>query len=77
MAKMGPLPGSVEHRILLALGFTFAHDEVDTMIVGTRNPDHMKANLEWFREELPIDEAIVQELQHRFEEVGRDWIQLT
>jgi aryl-alcohol dehydrogenase-like predicted oxidoreductase len=77
MATVGPLPASVEHRILLALGFTFAHDEVDTMIVGTRNPNHMKTNLEWFREKLPIDAAIVQELQRRFEEVGQDWIQLT
>jgi aryl-alcohol dehydrogenase-like predicted oxidoreductase len=77
MAEMGPLPDSVGHRILLALGFTFAHDEVDTMIVGTRDAEHMKTNIEWFRNELPIDEAVVEELQRRFEEVGQDWIQLT
>jgi len=76
MAKMGPLPGDVEHRILLALGFTFAHAEIDTMIVGTHNPEHMKTNIEWIETRLPIDEAVVQELDRRFEKVGQDWVQL-
>jgi aryl-alcohol dehydrogenase-like predicted oxidoreductase len=73
MAEMGPLPGEVEHRILLALGFTYAHDAVDTMIVGTRNPDHMRTNIAWFNTKLPIDDALVQELHRRFDEVGGAW----
>jgi aryl-alcohol dehydrogenase-like predicted oxidoreductase len=77
MAEMGPLPGSVEHRILLALGFTFAHDAIDTIIVGTHNPDHMRSNLEWVNTRLPIDPAAVQELQRRFDAVGQDWVQLS
>jgi aryl-alcohol dehydrogenase-like predicted oxidoreductase len=77
MSGMGPLPGSVEHRILLALGFTSAHDEVTTMIVGTQNPDHMKANIEWFNTKLPIDETLVQELHRRFDDVGQEWVQLS
>lgn len=76
LAGMGPLPGAAMHRVLVALGFTFAHDDVDTVIVGTLNPDHMKTNIEWVNNKLPIDEAIVQELQRRFQEVGQDWVQL-
>ncbi len=77
MAAIGPLPDAIEHRILLALGFTFAHDQVDTIIVGTRNPDHMTENIEWVQTRLPIDVAVVQELQRRFEQVGQDWVQLS
>jgi aryl-alcohol dehydrogenase-like predicted oxidoreductase len=77
MAAMGPLPDAIEHRILLALGFTFAHDQVDTIIVGTRNPDHMTENIEWVHTRLPIDATVVQELQRRFEQVGQDWVQLS
>jgi aryl-alcohol dehydrogenase-like predicted oxidoreductase len=76
MAKMGPLPGDVEHRILLALGFTYAHDAVDTMIVGTHNPAHMQSNIKWFNSRLPIAKAAVEELQRRFDQVGQDWVQL-
>jgi len=76
MAGMGLLPGAEVHRILASLGFTWAHDEVDVIIVGTLNPDHIKTNVEWVKTRLPIDEAIVQELHRRFDEVGRDWVQL-
>jgi aryl-alcohol dehydrogenase-like predicted oxidoreductase len=77
MAAIGPLPDGLEHRILLALGFTFAHDQVDTIIVGTRNPDHMTENIEWVQARLPIDPVVVQELHRRFEQVGQDWVQLS
>lgn len=77
MAAMGPLPDAIKHRILLALGFTFAHDQVDTIIVGTRNPDHMTENIEWVHTRLPINATVVQELQRRFEQVGQDWVQLS
>ena len=76
MASMGPLPGGAEHRILVSLGFTFAHKEVDTIIAGTHNPEHMKTNIDWVNSKLPIDEAVVQELWRRFDEVGQDWMQL-
>jgi aryl-alcohol dehydrogenase-like predicted oxidoreductase len=77
MAKMGPLPGAPQNPILLALGFVLAHDEVDTAIVGTRNPEHMQANIEGFEGELPIPAEVVEELHRRFEEVGQGWVQLT
>jgi aryl-alcohol dehydrogenase-like predicted oxidoreductase len=76
MAAMGPLPADIEHRILLALGFTFSHAEVDVLIVGTHNPDHMTTNIEWVNSRLPIDQALVEELHRRFDEAGQDWVQL-
>lgn len=76
MMALGPLPMEIEHRILLALGFTFAHDEVDVIIVGTRNPDHMKSNIDWVDTKLPIDPVLVEELHSRFEKIGQDWVQL-
>ena len=76
MASMGPLPGGAEHRILVSLGFKFAHKEVDTISAGTHNPEHMKTNIDWVNSKLPIDEAVVQELWRRFDEVGQDWMQL-
>ena len=54
MLALGPLPGTPEHRILLALGFAFAHDQADVFIVGTRNPAHLKANINWVNPKLPI-----------------------
>jgi aryl-alcohol dehydrogenase-like predicted oxidoreductase len=50
----------------LALGFILAHEAVDTAIVGTGNPDHMKANIELVENDLPISAKVVQELHRRF-----------
>jgi len=77
MLALGPLPGMPEHRILLALGFAFAHDHADVFIVGTRNPAHLKANIDWVDTQLPIAPEAVAELHRRFEQVatGPDWAQ--
>lgn len=75
MAQDGPIPGAPENRILLALGFAFAHEAVDTFIVGTHNPLHMQANIEWVNEKLPIAPEAVAELQRRFEALGQHWTQ--
>lgn len=77
MRQAGPIPGAPEHRILLALGFTLAHDAVDTAIVGTRNPEHMKTNIAWVKEKLPISDEAVEALHQRFDEVGQNWVQLS
>jgi aryl-alcohol dehydrogenase-like predicted oxidoreductase len=77
LEQMGPIPGSPDNRILLALGFTLAHSEIDTAIVGTQNPAHMQANLRWVEEELPIATEAVAELHRRYDEVGREWVQLS
>jgi len=75
MAAMGPLPNVPENRIKLAMGFTLAHQEVDTIIVGTRNPDHMQANLQWIAEGISLDLTTLAELYRRFEELDQDWVQ--
>lgn len=36
----------------LALGFALAYDAVDTAIVGTADPEHMKSNFRLVEEEL-------------------------
>jgi aryl-alcohol dehydrogenase-like predicted oxidoreductase len=77
MAKMGPIPNAPEDRMWLALGFVLAHDEVDTAIVGTRNPAHMRANISGLDTHLPIALEAVQALHLRFEQVRHHWVQLT
>lgn len=76
MEAMGPIPGAPANRILLAMGFTLAHEEVDVAIVGTRNPAHMQANLRWVEHDLPIAPEAVAELHRRYHEVGQGWVQL-
>jgi aryl-alcohol dehydrogenase-like predicted oxidoreductase len=77
MAALGPLPPEApDNPILLALGFTLAHDEVDTAIVGTKNPDHLRGNIYWVDHELPLAPQVVDELHRRFDELGGDWEQL-
>ena len=46
MAADGPIPGGPHHEVMLALAFALCHSEVDTAIVGTRNPAHMTSNID-------------------------------
>ena len=62
---MGPIPGAPQDPLLLALGFVLAHAEVDTAIVGTRDPRHMQANVEMVEHQLPIPAQVVEELHRR------------
>ena len=68
-----------DNGILLALGFAFAHEAVDTFIVGTQNPTHMQANIDWVNAALPIADAPVLELRRRFDQLHdpNDWVQLS
>ena len=80
MTEPGPIPDAPENGVLLALGFVAAHDEVNTMIVGTKNPAHMRQNIEWMAGEggaLPLDEETVDALHERFEAVESGWEQKT
>jgi aryl-alcohol dehydrogenase-like predicted oxidoreductase len=69
LADMGPIPGAPEDRIALSLGFTLAHDDVDTAIVGTSDPEHMRGNIARVENELPIPDEVVEELHRRFDEL--------
>jgi len=75
MAEMGPLPGAPDDPILLALGFIFAHDQVDTAIVGTLNPSHLRSNIDMVETQLPIAAEAVEELRRRYELLGEQWYQ--
>jgi hypothetical protein len=61
--------------IVPALGFTLAHDAIDTAIVGTKNPDHVRANIELVEHALPIPEEVVEELRQRYDELVDGWRQ--
>ena len=75
MVSMGPVPGAPEDPILLALGFVFAHDEVDTAIVGTASLPHLRSNIEVVERRLPIAAEAVEELRRRFDQLGERWLQ--
>jgi hypothetical protein len=77
MSALGPLPQAPEDPILLALGFTLAHDEIDTAIVGTQNPDHVQANVEMVERSLPIPEETIRELRQRYDKLVDNWQQKT
>lgn len=76
MMALGPIPGAPEDHIELALGFVLANPEVDTAIVGTRNPAHMLANIDLVQNRLPIPKDAVEELYRRYDLVGRDWLSI-
>ena len=69
MLDMGPLPGAPDAPILLALGFVLAHEEVDTAIVGTSNPDHVRANIRLVERDLLLPAEVVQELHCRHDQL--------
>jgi hypothetical protein len=75
MAEDGPIPGSPDNPILLALGFALAHDPVDVAIVGTSDPEHMQTNITWLENALPIDPQAVEALHERFDATQEDWNQ--
>ena len=77
LMALGPIPGAPEDPILLALGFTLAHPEIDVALVGSTRSDHVADNVRRFEEQLPIPDGVVGELHERFGKVGADWAQLT
>ncbi len=72
----GPIEEEPGDRIVAAMGFVLAHQQVDTAIVGTRNPAHMQKNVEQVETELPVSIKFVEELQKRFDNLGNQWPQL-
>ena len=73
----GPILGGPDDPMLAAMGFVLGHSEVDTAIVGTRNPAHMHRNVEQVETKLPVSQEFVREVHHRFDMVGDKWAQLT
>ena len=77
MASLGPIDAAPENPVLMALGFTLAHPEIDIALIGTTNPHHVVENIRLVDQHLPIPDGAVAELHRRFEQVGADWEQLT
>lgn len=75
MVEEGPLADNPKDRIRLALGFTFAHPEVDVTIVGTQRPRHMQSNLEMVTQPLGVSEATVEDLHSRWDKLSAGWDQ--
>jgi aryl-alcohol dehydrogenase-like predicted oxidoreductase len=74
MAALGPIEIPLNDRILMSLGFVMSHEEIATAIVGTRNPEHLKSNIDLCNSSLPIDKSVVTELYRRWDELDDNWI---
>jgi hypothetical protein len=75
MEREGVIRGAPDDPILLALGFTLAHEAIDTAIVGTKNPDHLRANVEMVGQKLPIAGEAVEALHERYDRLADGWRQ--
>ena len=75
MQAEGPLPGEPADRIETAMGFLFAHPEVDVAIVGTQRPHHLASNVELVNTRLPIPQETVDALHERYDRLSDDWPQ--
>ncbi len=74
MAGPGPIPGLPQDSVAAAVGFVFAHDEVDIALVGTRNPAHMRSNLALLERGVGIPESAVEELYRRWDNFNDNWV---
>lgn len=75
MQAEGELPTEPDDRILTALGFVMAHDEVDVAIVGTQRPHHLTSNIEMMSNRLPISSESVAALHDRYDRLSDNWEQ--
>ena len=73
MQSLGPIKSEPENHILAALGFVLHHSQIHTAIVGSRNPKHVRSNIDMVNEQLPIASEYVEELHERYEIEGRHW----
>jgi len=77
MRGLGKIKNESQNGILTSMGYTIQNPNVDVMIIGTTNINHLKKNLDIIDKELPIDENIIIELNKRFELLDNDWYQRT
>ena len=75
--EQGALPDGPADRIELSLAFTLGRPEIDTAIVGTRSPAHMRANIALVEREPALSEELTAELHRRFDLLDDDWFQQT
>ena len=77
MIEEGPIEGAPDAPFTLAMGFVLARPEIDTIIVGTHNPDHVVSNVKLVENDLAIASEAVADLYQRFDRLGADWRQRT
>ena len=77
MRAEGAVAGEPEDPIIAAMGFTFAHPEVNVAIVGTKNPRHMSSNIESLPAALSVSGEMVDDLHELFARLDDGWRQLT
>jgi aryl-alcohol dehydrogenase-like predicted oxidoreductase len=75
MAAVGPIDGA-DDPIKMAMGFTFAHAQVSTAIVGTTNPDHLLSNIAMLDQGVALPSGTMETLVQRFADLGEDTPQL-
>ena len=73
MMEAGPLPDDPGDPVHLALGFLLSHKQVDTAIIGTTNPHHLRSNIEFVQEGVEPSSELVSELYSRFDRLGEGW----
>lgn len=77
MRALGGIKNESENGILTSMGYTIQNPNVDVIIIGTTNINHLRNNLHMVEKELPIEENIISELNKRFELLDNDWHQRT
>ena len=74
---LGKINQEPENRILTSMGYVFSFNEIDVGIIGTQNPKHLIGNINLYSKCLEMPESVVDELNKRFDEIGKDWNQRT
>ena len=77
MRGLGEIKNESENGILTSMGYTLQNPNVDVMIIGTKNINHLRNNLRMIDKELPIEENVIAELNKRFEFLDNNWHQRT
>jgi aryl-alcohol dehydrogenase-like predicted oxidoreductase len=75
MAQGGLVDGAPDDAVELALGFLFAHEEIDTAIVGTTNVHHLLSNKSIIEDKRDLPTDVIDEIHRRFDELDNDWYQ--
>ena len=77
ITRKGKIDQEPEDRILTSMGYVFSFNEIDVGIIGTQNPKHLLSNINMYSECLNMPEKVIEELNSRFDEFGKDWDQRT
>ena len=77
MTRLGNITDEPEDRIMTSMGYIFSFNDIDVGIIGTQNPKHLLSNIDMYSECLKISREVINELNRRFDEFGKNWDQRT